>query len=147
MIDAGHSSEPPVQHKPGWEFTFHLLIAEASESRMLLVRDVAGWSLPHFRPAEHDLRAVGHIQRAVRRQFGLDARVLRCLSVDRRQEEQQRVEACFALEVLDPAWSPPSGTRWVDASGLANLQVVHPDHRASIVGWLHGQDTDGRAAS
>lgn len=139
-LEAPQSSAPPLSHQIGWEYTYHLIIARSTAPRLLLLRDGVGWALPRFHPIEHDLRAVAHIERAVRRGLSLDARVLRCISADRSHEEAKRAEAIFTLEVSEA--DPPSTVdfRWVERADLTGITLTLPAQREVLIGWLASRD-------
>jgi len=136
MGDLPLLSEPPLHHDPSWTYTFHILLGHATEPRILMLRGASGWFLPHFLSREHDLRAVGHIRRAVRRQLGVEGIVLRCLQVDRARAGDKQVAALFALENGSPAWSPPCGGAWLGRAEIARLPLALPAQRPVIEAWL-----------
>ncbi len=129
-------SEAPLHYDPEWAYVFHVVLKHASAPRVLLLDGPDGWALPHFVSPEHDLRAVGPLQRMIRARFGLAAVVLQCVEVDRSRVADKHVDAVFAVEALDPAWRPPPDGRWHGQAGLAALPFARPEHRVLINTWL-----------
>lgn len=140
ILETPQSSAPPLSHQIGWAYTYHLIIARSTAPCLLLLRDGAGWALPRFHPVEHDLRAVAHIERAVRHGLNRDARVLRCISADRSHEEAKRVEAIFTLEVSEAGPPPAVDFRWLGATELTEITWTLPAQREIIVAWLRSRD-------
>lgn len=128
-------SEPPLYHRAGWTYTYHLLVTHAAQA-VLMLRDGDGWALPAFHPTEHDLRAVAQIERALLQHLGLRARVIRCLAIDRSGESTQAIEAVFALETQDAIPLPEIDFRWASRAELAQLPFAIPAQRVLIDGWL-----------
>jgi Ser/Thr protein kinase RdoA (MazF antagonist) len=129
-------SEAPLRYNPAWTYTFHIVLGHPSKPQVLLLPGEAGWHLPSIVSREHDLRAVGHLQRAVRRQLSVEALVLRCLHIDRTRAADKQVAAIFAVEAPSSAWSPPDGAIWIGPTEIANLSLAHPTHRPLIESWL-----------
>ena len=137
MGDVSRVSEVPLRYDPAWTYTFHIVLGHATEPRIVMLPGEEGWHLPNFLSREHDLRAVGHLQRASRRRLNVEGIALRCLHVDRTRADDKRGAAVFALEDAGRAWSPPGGARWVGRAELAQLPLARPAHRPIIGAWLH----------
>ena len=129
-------SENPVYHNPDLTYTFHLIIPHRGEPLVLMAWEGDSWVLPHFHPQEHYLAVVGHINREVKRQLGLDATVLRCANVVKDKEVKKRVDAVFTMENHSGQWSPPDGLSWIGLSELEDLHMEKPQQRAVIEEWL-----------
>jgi aminoglycoside phosphotransferase (APT) family kinase protein len=129
-------SKNPVYHDPDLTYTFHLIIPHPEEPMVLMEQEGGSWSLPHFHPQEHYLAMVGHINREVKRQLGIDATVLRCASVVRDKEVKKTVDALFTMENHSSEWSPPGGFSWIGLNELAELRMAEPEQRGVIEEWL-----------
>lgn len=92
------------------------------------------------------MRAVGHVAREMGRRFGLDARVLRCVSIDRSGEKERRIEAVLAIEVLDHRWAAPPQGSWHGEAAIPQLRLARPEHEAIIGDWWEWQRTPDRLA-
>src|SRR5438034_3811440 len=95
-------------------FDYSVIVRHALEARVLLLREGAVWSLPHWATADrHYWHLTEFVIRTVRDQLGLEATVLRCLE-NRHEAATGRVRRVYALETHGPLfWSPPAGGRWV----------------------------------
>ncbi len=127
-------------------YEYYLLICrpgpQADRPEVLLIPDPAqgadphpGWTLPWFQQKEHRFwQEVAHINQAAADRLGLRAATLRCLHTHY-DPAQDRVQAIYALESLDPVWKAPAGARWVNAQDLART----PDtNAASLTVAGHG---------
>ncbi|HYP40524.1 MAG TPA: aminoglycoside phosphotransferase family protein [Chloroflexia bacterium] len=129
-------SENPIYHDPDLTYNFHLIIPHPGEPMVLMAQEGDSWLLPHFHPQEHYFSMVGHINREVKRQVGIDATVLRCANVVRDKEVKKTVDAVFTMENHSGHWSPPGGLSWVGLAKLAELPMARPEQRDVIEEWL-----------
>lgn len=117
-------------------FVYRAIIPHASEPRIVLLGDGAGWSLPHWETTERRHFAAGeYVNHTVRDLLGVDVTVLRCLPHDPKPVTG-RVERTYAMENHSPDWEPPPGRRWVGQSDLNHLTLAVPTQRDLLRGWL-----------
>ncbi len=107
-------------------FVYRVIIPHASEPRIVLLRDAAGWSLPHWETTERRPSAAAeYVNHAVRDLLGVDVTMLRCLPHDP-NPATGRVERTYVMENHSPDWEPPSGGRWVTSGDLDHLTLAVP---------------------
>lgn len=117
-------------------FVYRATISHASEPRIILLRDGAGWSLPHWETTERrSFAAAEYVNHAVRGLLGVDVTVLRCLPHDPKPPTG-RVERTYVMENHSPDWEPPPGGRWVGRSDLDHLTLTVPAQRDLLRLWF-----------
>src|SRR4051794_4131619 len=129
-------SDEIVYHNPNLAYHYYMMVAHASDPRILLLPGDGGWALPQFEPEEHFHGRVTHISREIKRQLGLDTAVLSRSSMLVDREDKKRADAIFALESLDPEWTPPEGAMWAGLEELAGLTLAMLEQREVIETWL-----------
>lgn len=117
-------------------FVYRAIIPHASEPRIALLGDGAGWSLPHWETTERRHFAAGeYVNHTVRDLLGVDVTVLRCLPHDPKPATG-RVERTYVMENHSPDWEPPPGGRWVGRSDLDHLTLTVPAQRDLLRLWF-----------
>jgi Phosphotransferase enzyme family len=114
---------------------YYVMVLHASEARVLLVPEGAGWTLPHFTPAVTDFRRVRHINEHMRAQYGLESVVQRCVA----HRDDPVNASSFRVYVLKNrrATTPlPRGGQWYSAAELDHVPLTMPEHRALMRRWL-----------
>ena len=120
-------------------YEYSLLIRHPADERLLLLADGDGWTLPWFRRKQRRFwQEVAHINAAVAEMLGLRAVTLRCLETHYDAAED-RVHSLYALESLDPQWTPPAGSRWADAADLDAISLAQPALTAALCAWFDFQ--------
>jgi hypothetical protein len=109
----------------------YCLILDRSAGRVLLLPDGDAWTLPR-----HEAEKVADINRAMRRQLGLDTVVLRYV-YDPATVTEDTMQRVAALESRGGA--APAGARWVSSEEAVRLPLVVPEQRALILAYLAEQ--------
>ena len=114
---------------------YYVIVLHASDARVLLVPDGAGWTLPHFTPVVTDFRRVRHINEHMSEQYGLESVVQRCVAhrYDPVSASPYRV---YALKNRRATPHLPRGAQWYSAADLDRVHLAMPEHRALIRRWL-----------
>jgi len=108
---------------------YSFILPDATGTRLLLLREGAGWALPRVEFAGGWFAEdVGALARLARGRLGAEVSVLRHLVDDEHQVGE--------LENHNPTWTPPPGARWVDGEALAGLSLAFAEHRATMERWL-----------
>ncbi len=117
-------------------FVYRAIIPHASEPRIVLLRDGAGWSLPHWESTEQrSFAAAEYVNNAVRDLLGVDVTMLRCLSHDS-NPATGRVGRTYVMENHSPDWEPPPGGRWVTSGHLDHLTLAVPTQHDLLLRWF-----------
>ncbi|MCI2430620.1 aminoglycoside phosphotransferase family protein [Candidatus Acetothermia bacterium] len=112
---------------------YYGIILHPTEPRLLILRERAGWGLPHFSQTErHFWQEVGHINCAIREQLGMDVTTLRCAYTEY-NSTTKRVCRVYVLENHNPSCESPSQGRWIGRDELESLPLAAPEHRNVIV--------------
>ena len=94
---------------------------------MLMRPTDAGWTLPALSlDGRHLPFSVAHIREGARREFGIDATVLRCLHA-RTRESALTVDAVYSLEATGSVLNVPEGWGWVGREELEWLEMAVPE--------------------
>lgn len=114
------------------------VVIHPHQNRLLLLPDAAGWRLPGFSDDERRFwQDVAHVNRGIGAILGAPVRSLRCLAIDYQQQDAvERLVKIYAVQVVDPAWTPPAGAIWADAADLGRLDLAVPAQRPVIADWL-----------
>lgn len=134
-------SEAPRFHNTDMEYNYYSVIPHPDKPRFLMVEEAGAWTLPHFRPREHDFTAGEYIRRAVRRQLGLEVTMLLTLHRVADREVKKRVDAVYAMENHSPAWTPDESLLWVGREELSRLPLLMPEHQGVLEAWLAEAET------
>ena len=126
-------SEAATHFHPQHRFDYYAIIPHRDEPRLLML---PGWTLPHFTPVETHFSDVGHINRAMRAQFGIRVMTLRCV-YDKTDFEAQRTMRVYALDNLTPNWNPPPGAAWLAYTQLDTVSRNTGRRSMPILtGWI-----------
>jgi hypothetical protein len=127
-------------------FDYFVILPHASEPRVLMLFEQAGWSLPHFTlPERHMWQDVHHVNQAVRDQLRVDATTLRCLRADY-DRQTQRVRKVFIMENHSSAWALPKNGRWIGLAELdKELVLTAPEQRRLLEEWFAWAANAGRS--
>jgi hypothetical protein len=111
-----------------------LVIADSSRTRLLLTTSAGGWALPTVAVGRSHPGAVDGVVRAVRRRYGLETHVLRCLVRPRGTRPGARA---FVLELELLGESPPRPARlqWVPLADLPRLRARRRGDGDALVRW------------
>ena len=114
---------------------YYVMVLHASEARVLLVPEGAGWTLPHFTPAVTDFRRVRHINEHMRAQYGLESVVQRCVA-HRDDPVNASSSRVYVLKNRRATTPLPRGGQWYSAAALDHVPLTMPEHRALMRRWL-----------
>ena len=114
---------------------YYVIVLHASEARVLLVPEGAGWTLPHFTPAVTDFRRVRHINEHMRAQYGLESVVQRCVA-HRDDPVNASSSRVYVLKNRRATTPLPRGGQWYSAAELDHVPLAMPEHRALMRRWL-----------
>ena len=120
---------------------YYLIVLHASDARVLLVPEGAGWTLPHFTPAVTDFRRVRHINEHMRDQYGLESVVQRCVA-QRYDPVSASPYRVYALKNRRALSHLPRGGQWYSAAELDHVPIAIPEHRELIRHWLHASTAE-----
>lgn len=116
-------------------FRYFTLIPHSTKNQILLVKEQAGWSLPHVNikrePNDHLWREVALINEATRQNLALNVTTLYCLDLKPNQKT-----GTFVMENHDQNWLAPNHTQWVDFEDLAQLNISDNEQRSLLEKWL-----------
>ena len=114
-----------------------LLIAHPNRARILTIRRAEAWALPALTPLEQHKAAVGHINRAVYRLFGLKTFVRRLVSESPGNSGYRKMVSCYELEVVgELARQRIRRTAWVGKTELDEIDFETEFDRETIESWL-----------
>jgi len=110
------------------------ILIDPATSRVLMLEENPGiWNLPHVHLADRRmwLPYVGDAVNGLRTVLSADITALRNVH-NAYSEDRQHVDLIYDLENHTPAWTPPTGSRWVSRADLADLHLDRPEFRPSI---------------
>jgi hypothetical protein len=123
-----------------WRSWLHGALRHPEEPRILLLRSDRAWRLPRaFVRGEFWAAAAETIVGSFERRLGTRPWLLRQFSFEE-DEEAQRLEAVFELELLDRRWRAPAHGRWIVRADLERLRLAHEPHRQLLDGYLAALD-------
>ncbi|WP_414572313.1 aminoglycoside phosphotransferase family protein [Nostoc sp. CCY 9925] len=135
-------SQVVVVHSPDFHFDYYSIIFNITDERQVLIlSDENNWSLPHFLPYEHHFGMVGHINKAMKAQLGLNVTTLRCFYEDYNMETKTGCRV-YAMENHSPHWTLPANARWVQFHELDDLTFVNSKVRQVLKTWFTETDSD-----
>lgn len=122
---------------------YHAILLDTAAASVLMLPGDGGWLLPQWTTGHWIWWSdTAHINQHMRAEFGARITTLRCLCTEVAPDvtpEDAHERRLYVLENHDPAWTPPSGARWVHRSALAALPLALPEQRALLERWLaHG---------
>src|SRR5579863_1404720 len=100
-------------------------------TRVLFLREDAGWTLPH-----HHSDSAEEINAAMQEQLGLSTIVLSCVYDRYQDEEREDQHRVYALENHSPHVSLPANGRLVARAELDSLPLAVADHRGVLETWF-----------
>ncbi|NUM47166.1 MAG: aminoglycoside phosphotransferase family protein [Anaerolineales bacterium] len=107
-----------------------------TEPRILLLPNEHGWQLPYaHHPEEFWYANVPIVNKTFGAQLNTPLWTLRqfyCASDQEKKEET----VLFEVILLDRAWQPPHGTRWVNAAEFGGLPFTQPDLAPALTAYL-----------
>src|SRR5207244_8815120 len=113
-------SEIPATHESEIQSNY-VAIPDGTGARVLMLRDVAGWSLPCFQTgASLADRKFGFLKRAVKQQLAIDVTTLFRLYTAPEREDKKRRDIIYAMENHSPQWAPGEDMLWIDRGALAD---------------------------
>jgi aminoglycoside phosphotransferase (APT) family kinase protein len=104
------------------------IIPHLERCAALAIDTRSGWRLPEVKLRAHVVPTDQRVSLALSRQLLIRTRLLRCVGYPAQH-------SVVILENLDPSWSPPRGTRWVDEGDLDALE----EHRPELAQWFAEQ--------
>jgi len=123
-------------------FRYAVILPHPTERKALLLADGDAWALPSWSTGDQDLwESMYRVNTLVRERLGLRARALRAIHLDRAPQRDVLFNI-YQLELLDPAWTPPSGARWLGCDELSEIDLTHPQECAALGAWFaeHGAE-------
>src|SRR5215217_705780 len=121
-----------MEHAP----CLHFILPHPSENRILLLPHASGWTLPQLQPSEDFHGTFGFFEFGMENQslLGCAVTALYCPYVDQ-ADDTHGDRFIFVLENRDPAFQPPTDTRWLDHSALS---AIVPDYlRPTLETYFH----------
>lgn len=120
---------------PDIHYGYYLVIPHPTERKVLMVKEILGWTLPHFIPDEHHRGVVDHINQAAYKQ--LKIRVATCQAIDINfDRELKRGSRAYIMDNLDPDWTAPDNDIiWMSLDEIAELELTVPDHLNLLRTW------------
>ena len=104
------------------------IIPHPERCAVLAIDHRSGRRLPEVKLRTHVVPTDQRVSLALSRQLLIRTRLLRCVGYPAQH-------SVVILENLDPSWSPPPGTRWVDEGDLGALD----EHRPELARWFAEQ--------
>jgi len=120
---------------PDIHYGYYLVIPHPTERKLLMVKELLGWSLPHFIPDEHHRGVVDHINQATHKMLGL--RVSTCQAIDIDFDGQlKRGSRAYIMDNLDPTWQPDNeDMQWMTLQEIIDLDLAVPKHLGILREW------------
>jgi aminoglycoside phosphotransferase (APT) family kinase protein len=137
-----------MSETPPTTYTFHALVPHPSEPRLLALEHSGQdtgeptWALPQVsdqKPLFAD--DIADISRDLHRLLGLELSVLRCAHFAADIDARQRVDLLYAMDNLDPSWTPGPGMRWLGREDLPSLRLALEEQRPALETWLAEAET------
>lgn len=134
-------SQQTVYHIPDFHFDYYCIITNKSQPEVLMICEKNGWSLPYFISYEHNEGVVGHINRKMKAQLGLDVTTLCCFydsEVNDKNYKPESKSVCrvYAMENHSDYCMLPLNARWVKLDELSSLTLVNSKLRPILESWL-----------
>lgn len=117
---------------------YFALISDRDGERLLMVHGPDNTcSLPRWKgDINIPWEMVDHVNRQVKRSWGLKVTTLRCLC-NRICPEQQRLCRIYEMETHgNSGLRPPDGCRWVSLQDLENIRIPEPGHSLLLHSWF-----------
>lgn len=122
---------------PDIHYGYYLIIPHPSEKRFLLIKELFGWTLPHFIPDEHHRGVVEHINQAAKKLLGIHATTCQAIDIDF-DSQLKRGTRAYIMDNLDPNWQPDEQTvMWATLADMAELELAVPTHLGILREWQH----------
>lgn len=133
---------------PDIHYGYYLIIPHPSEQKVLMVKEILGWTLPHFIPDEHHRGVVDHINHSAQKQLKMHVTTLQAIDIDF-DSTLKRGSRAYIMDNLDPNWQPRDKDMvWVSLAEMADLDLTVPKHLGIINEWKSwiwsGQDDPAR---
>jgi len=127
---------------PDIHYGYYLIIPHPSEKKFLMVKEILGWTLPHFIPDEHHRGVVDHINEAAYKQLKLRVSTCHAIDIDF-DRELKRGSRAYIMDNLDPDWQPiDRDMGWVSLSDMETLELAVPKHIGLLRDWVNWIWTD-----
>ena len=121
-----------------WRSWLHGALRHPEEPRILLLRSDRAWRLPRvFVRGEFWAAAAQTIVTGFERRLGTKLWLLRQFQFEE-DEEAQRLEGVFELELLERGWRAPAHGRWIGRAELERLRLADERHRPLLDRYLAG---------
>lgn len=117
---------------------YYALISDRDGERLLLVEGPDNtWKLPQWKGDVHvPWEMVDHVNRQVKRQWGLKVTTLRCLC-NRVSSDQQRLCRIYEMETHgNSGVNAPPGCRWMTQEDLEGVRLPEPGHSLLLHSWF-----------
>jgi len=117
---------------------YYALISDRDGERLLLVEGPGDtWKLPQWKGDVHiPWEMVDHVNRQVKRQWGLKVTTLRCLC-NRVSPDQQRLCRIYEMETHGSSGiNPPPGCRWMSQQDLEGIHLPEAGHSLLLHSWF-----------
>jgi Phosphotransferase enzyme family len=119
-----------------WRSHLFAALRHPADAKILLLRTDRAWRLPNVVVPKAVWAANARtVVPALERRLGTQPWLLRQLDV-RTDEQRQRVEAVFELELVDRGWRPPAHGRFADRRDLERLRLADEHQRELLSGYL-----------
>lgn len=130
---------------PDIHYGYYLVIPHPTERKILMTKELLGWTLPHFIPDEHHRGVVGHINEQAYKMLKL--KLSTCQAIDINFDSKlKRGSRAYIMDNLDPNWQPPDDdTQWMTLSDIVDLDLAVPQHIGILrewASWIWSQETD-----
>ena len=120
---------------PEVHYDYYVIVPHPSELKLLMIRGINGWTLPHFVPNEHHTGVVRHINDTVYNNVGVRVSTRRCVDIHF-DPDTKRGSRAYILDNLDPVWEPNRNSKWVSFDEIESLNLAFPEHRKVIQDWF-----------
>lgn len=136
---------------PDIHYGYYLMIPHPSEKKLLMVKEILGWTLPHFIPDEHHRGAVEHINTAAYKLLKMRVATRQAIDINFDMELKRGTRA-YIMDNLDPDWQVEQGEDivWMTLEDIAESKLAVPNHLHIIREWVdwmwHHEENDLRVA-
>ncbi len=130
---------------PDIHYGYYLIICHPTDHKILMSKELLGWTLPHFIPDEHHRGVVDHINQQAHKMLGL--RVSTCQAIDIDFDSTlKRGSRAYIMDNLDPDWQPDDETiQWKSLTEIVDLDLSVPRHLGILrewASWIWSREND-----
>ncbi len=120
---------------PDIHYGYYLVIPHPTEHKVLMTKEILGWTLPHFIPDEHHRGVVDHINQTIYKMYKLKVSTCQAVDIDF-DRTLKRGSRAYILDNLDPDWQPSDeNTQWMTLTDIVDLELAVPIHLGILREW------------